>query len=96
MTHAHFRNKEGTDKWSVYAGQWHQHTKQGEGALMVVAAHVILRLDSGTAGNMKFDDGRSYSGWWHSDMMNGPGVMVHPDGRRQEGIWKDGIFEGKM
>jgi hypothetical protein len=96
-----FRNKEGTDKWSFYAGQWHQHTKQGEGALAAATPPATLRLSSWrlqlmNAGNMKFHDGRSYSGWWHSNKMAGPGVMVHPDGRRQEGMWKDDKFEGKM
>ena len=47
---------------------------------------------------MKFADGRIYNGWWYANKMEGPGVMVHPDGRRQEGMWKDDKFDraGKL
>ncbi len=31
------RNKEGTDAWSIYSGEFHVHAKQGQGALAAAA-----------------------------------------------------------
>ena len=43
------------------------------------------------AGSIKYlPDGRTYDGWWHANQMTGPGIMVHADGTKQEGMWKEG------
>jgi hypothetical protein len=49
------------------------------------------------AGSIKYlSDGRTYSGWWRSNRKNGPGVMMHANGTRQNGMWKDDVYQGPM
>lgn len=46
---------------------------------------------------MTYPDGSKYDGNWENSgegysLKQGQGVMTYPDGRREEGLFKDGIF----
>jgi hypothetical protein len=45
-------------------------------------------------GTLTFVDGRQYVGQFKYDTINGHGKMTYPDGRIEEGLWKDGKFMG--
>eukprot|EP01022_Parablepharisma_sp_SALTPOND_P023816 TRINITY_DN51_c0_g1_i1.p2 TRINITY_DN51_c0_g1~~TRINITY_DN51_c0_g1_i1.p2 ORF type:complete len:309 (+),score=26.64 TRINITY_DN51_c0_g1_i1:1133-2059(+) len=40
-------------------------------------------------------DGSKYEGYWHDDMANGKGRLIHIDGDVYEGYWKDDKAHGK-
>ena len=44
---------------------------------------------------MKWLDGKSYTGEWFEDQMNGQGAKTYPDGKIYQGGWKDGESHGE-
>jgi len=52
-----------------------------------------------SGGTITWKDGRQYVGDWKivegaSDLPDGHGKMTYPDGRVEDGLWKDGKFIG--
>ena len=43
---------------------------------------------------MTWPDGRQYTGEFHDGKMDGRGKMTHPDGKIQDGQWKQDQFVG--
>ena len=59
------------------------------------------------SGTIVYPDGRKYEGEWSGDVRwnpavwvcerpHGIGKMTHPDGKIEEGIWRNGKFLGKL
>merc|ERR1719362_1584152 len=48
----------------------------------------------GETANSRVDaaDGRRYEGGYKDDKMHGRGCMVYPDGRKEDGIWRNDTF----
>jgi hypothetical protein len=52
-----------------------------------------------SGGTITWNDGREYKGDWKvmnafAELPDGQGKMTYPDGKVEEGIWKDGKFIG--
>jgi len=47
-------------------------------------------------GTMKWGDGRQYVGEFRDGKMHGLGKMTYPDGKIEEGVWKQDEFTGKQ
>ena len=45
---------------------------------------------------MTWGSGKVYDGMWVHDKRTGPGKMTHPDGKVEEGEFKDGKFLGEI
>ena len=43
---------------------------------------------------MTWPDGRKFVGEFHNGTMDGFGKMTYPDGRVEDGSWKQGKFMG--
>jgi len=46
------------------------------------------------AGEMRWPDGRQYVGQFHDGKMDGPGRMIYPGGKIEDGVWKQDTFTG--
>jgi len=46
------------------------------------------------AGEMSWPDGRRYVGQFHDGKMDGPGRMIYPGGKIEDGVWKQDTFTG--
>jgi hypothetical protein len=43
---------------------------------------------------MTWPDGRKYVGEFREGRMDGRGVLSYPDGKVEDGLWKEGKFIG--
>ncbi|MDX5324978.1 MAG: phospholipid carrier-dependent glycosyltransferase [Bacteroidota bacterium] len=98
------------DNTMGYNGEYKviEPTKEDEATTAVREGHGTYRWPDGRVyegewlngqksgqGTLKFPDGRIFEGLWQNDLQNGPGVLKNSDGTIiQEGVWKDGQFQG--
>jgi hypothetical protein len=96
---------EGTDVWpdgTKYVGVWKEGGKSGgtitwrdgreyKGDWEIIVGKPDLPDGEGT---MTWLDGRKYTGGFMHGKMQGNGKMAYADGKVEEGIWRDGQFEG--
>ena len=46
-------------------------------------------------GQITYDDGNAYDGYWENDMKNGIGTLIYNNGDQYKGEWKDNKKNGK-
>jgi len=99
---------EGKGKWrkgiaesaNTYEGDFHNNKKHGKGTFTwgisgnKYEGNFIEDQREGF-GIYKWLNGTVYKGDWKGDKMNGKGIMIFPDGRKQIGIYYKGKYGGK-
>jgi hypothetical protein len=94
----------GAVKKGEWKGEWRNgNLYRGTGTVVLVdgTKEIGTWNSDGTksGGRIIWKDGRQYVGGWKiidgaSELPDGQGKMTHPDGKIEEGLWKDGKFMG--
>lgn len=107
---AHGKGTETASDGTVFEGDFKDgHTFRGTATLpnRTVISGVWGDTDRGT---IRYPDGRVYEGeWdgkplpgetrtsgWVEERPNGLGCMTHPDGKKQDGLWRQGEYVGRV
>ena len=98
------RNGKGTNTFpdgEKYEGEWLEGEKHGQGTYIwkdekskgqkYVGYWKNNRMHG--KGNITLSNGDRYSGDFKYDKYDGEGTYFYNNGRKQEGIWKDGFFQ---